>query len=161
MARRLLRRTGEETIMKRIRVYMPLVLALAAAPIAAFAQSEDHLACFAVKDSAPKTKYQVTITNAARLPELPRAHAREDRVRSDGEDAGHADTARRRSDRLCRRLVPVLSREVREAGVERQCARPVRTARDHVPRVALRLRAGEPERAATGIEHDDDAAGQR
>jgi hypothetical protein len=37
---------------------------MAALPFAAFAQSEDHLACFAVKDSAPKTKYQVTITNA-------------------------------------------------------------------------------------------------
>jgi hypothetical protein len=64
VARRLLRRIVEETPMKLLRVYMPLACVLAA-PCMAFGQTQDHLTCFAVRDSSPRTKYQVTITTEA------------------------------------------------------------------------------------------------
>jgi hypothetical protein len=51
--------------MRTTRVHMPLALVLAALPVAAVAQVQDHLTCFAVKDRVARTKYQVTVTTDA------------------------------------------------------------------------------------------------
>jgi hypothetical protein len=61
MARRLL-----QADMHCFRGLTPLVsVMLAALPAAAGAQVQDHLSCFAVKDSAARGKYQVTIVTSA------------------------------------------------------------------------------------------------
>src|SRR5215831_9374629 len=55
----------EEAIMTRIPIHLAaLGLAVALVP-AALAQSDDRFTCFAVKDSAPRGKYQVTLSSAA------------------------------------------------------------------------------------------------
>src|SRR5262245_47500465 len=55
---------GQETIMTR--THLVLTLAATLAPAAALAQPmENHLTCYAIKDSAPPTRYQVTISNSA------------------------------------------------------------------------------------------------
>lgn len=48
------------------RTHIALALTAALAPSAALAQPvQNHLTCFAIKDSAPPAKYQVNVTNAA------------------------------------------------------------------------------------------------
>ena len=42
-----------------------LLVAAGLVPFAAFAQPADHLTCFAVKDSAPRAKYQAKLTTSA------------------------------------------------------------------------------------------------
>lgn len=50
--------------MRRIALRM-VTLAAAVLPVAALAQTQDHMTCFAVKDSAPRAKYQATLTTDA------------------------------------------------------------------------------------------------
>ena len=50
--------------MRKIALRVAL-LATTVLPVAALAQTMDHVTCFAVKDSAPRAKYQATLTTGA------------------------------------------------------------------------------------------------
>ena len=49
----------------RHNAFRAVLVVAALAPVAALAQSNDHLTCFVVKDSAPRAKYRATLTTAA------------------------------------------------------------------------------------------------
>jgi hypothetical protein len=51
--------------MRQIALRTALLAAATLMPIAAMAQTNDHLTCFGVKDSAPRAKYQATLATAA------------------------------------------------------------------------------------------------
>ena len=51
--------------MRQIALCTGLLATAALMPIAAGAQTNDHLTCFGVKDSAPRAKYQATLTTGA------------------------------------------------------------------------------------------------
>ena len=51
--------------MRQIALSGAMLAVTALLPVAAVAQTNDHLTCFAVKDSAPRVKYQATLTTGA------------------------------------------------------------------------------------------------